>query len=267
MADAAREGRALSVMVVVINGGWLLAGASLAPVLRDPRRSRIANVLLAVALVVATGARRAALSAIDGLRWPRAMPSTRALLLVRHAPTSATRAAAFPADEALDPRGRAAAGRLAAVLPARAEALTSPARSCRETADAAGLEARVEATLADVDYGAWAGRTLDDVRVGEPDAAAAWLSDPDARPHGGETLRELAGRVEAWLATQAGLDGRAVAITHAAVVRAAVVHALGAPPAAFWRIDVPPLAVTELHARSGRWTLARLSCGGGDRRR
>jgi broad specificity phosphatase PhoE len=196
------------------------------------------------------------------------MASTRALLLVRHAPTSATRAASFPADEALDARGRAAAGRLAATLPARADALTSPARSCRETADAAGLEAaRVEAALADVDYGAWAGRTLDDVQVGEPDAAAAWVSDPDARPHGGETLRELAGRVEAWLATQAALEGRAVAITHAAVVRAAVVHALGAPPAAFWRIDVPPLAVTELHARSGRWTLARLSCGDGDRRR
>ena len=46
----------LAGMVVVINGGWLLAGASLAPVLRDPRRSRVANVLLAAALVVATGA-------------------------------------------------------------------------------------------------------------------------------------------------------------------------------------------------------------------
>ena len=30
----------------------------------------------------------------------------RTLLLVRHAPTSATRASAFPADEALDERGR-----------------------------------------------------------------------------------------------------------------------------------------------------------------
>jgi threonine/homoserine/homoserine lactone efflux protein len=56
VADALAKVVALSVMVVVINGGWLLAGASLAPVLRDPRRSRIANVLLAVALVVATGA-------------------------------------------------------------------------------------------------------------------------------------------------------------------------------------------------------------------
>ena len=54
--DALAKVGALSAMVVVINAGWLLAGASLAPVLRDPRRSRVANVVLAVALVVATGA-------------------------------------------------------------------------------------------------------------------------------------------------------------------------------------------------------------------
>ncbi len=38
---------------------------------------------------------------------------------------------------------------------------------------------------------------------------------------------------------------------------AAVVHALGAPPAAFWRVDAAPLAPTELHAHDGRRTLTR----------
>ena len=56
LPDATAKVLVLAGMVVVINGGWLLAGASLAPVLRDPRRSRAANVLLAAALVVATGA-------------------------------------------------------------------------------------------------------------------------------------------------------------------------------------------------------------------
>ncbi len=56
LPDATAKVLVLAGMVVVINGGWLLAGASLAPVLRDPRRSRVANVLLAAALVVATGA-------------------------------------------------------------------------------------------------------------------------------------------------------------------------------------------------------------------
>ena len=48
-----------------------------------------------------------------------------------------------------------------------------------------------------------------------------------------------------------------VAITHGGVVKAAVVHALGAPIAAFWQIDVAPLSITELHAHGGRWTLSR----------
>jgi broad specificity phosphatase PhoE len=60
-----------------------------------------------------------------------------------------------------------------------------------------------------------------------------------------------------WLATQAPRDGGAVAITHGGVVKAAVVAALEAPIDAFWRIDATPLAITELHAHGGRWTLTR----------
>ena len=43
----------LTAMIVLINTAWLLAGASLASVLRDPRRARIVNILLAVVLVAA----------------------------------------------------------------------------------------------------------------------------------------------------------------------------------------------------------------------
>jgi threonine/homoserine/homoserine lactone efflux protein len=55
-ADALAKAAVLAVMVVVINTAWLLAGASFAPFLRDPRRARIVNVGLAVALVAATAA-------------------------------------------------------------------------------------------------------------------------------------------------------------------------------------------------------------------
>ena len=50
-------------------------------------------------------------------------------------------------------------------------------------------------------------------------------------------------------------DGRVVAVTHPAVIRAAIVHALGAPPASLWRIDVEPLSLTRLHHGSGGWSL------------
>lgn len=52
--DAAAKIAVLSVMIILINAIWLIAGASLAPVLRDPRRARVVNIALAAALVGAT---------------------------------------------------------------------------------------------------------------------------------------------------------------------------------------------------------------------
>ncbi len=186
----------------------------------------------------------------------------RRLLLVRHAATGATRAAAFPLDEPLDDRGSADAATLAARLPASPdEVLCSPARRCVETAAAAGLAEPVQRPeLAECDFGTWAGRSLADVHAGDPAAAAAWMTDPQAKPHGGESLAAFAGRIAGWLDVQARSDGRAVAITHGGVVKAALVHALGAPIEAFWHIDVSPLSITELHAHDGRWTVTRVNC-------
>jgi threonine/homoserine/homoserine lactone efflux protein len=52
--DAGLKTCVLAVMIVIINTGWLAAGASLAPVLRDPARSRRANRVLAAALIAST---------------------------------------------------------------------------------------------------------------------------------------------------------------------------------------------------------------------
>ena len=52
--DAAAKIAALTPMVAVICGGWLVAGTTIAPLLREPGRARVVNVALAVALVAAT---------------------------------------------------------------------------------------------------------------------------------------------------------------------------------------------------------------------
>jgi threonine/homoserine/homoserine lactone efflux protein len=54
--DAAAKTAVLAVMIVLIMTVWLLAGASLGPMLRDPQRARIINAALAAALVGATAA-------------------------------------------------------------------------------------------------------------------------------------------------------------------------------------------------------------------
>jgi broad specificity phosphatase PhoE len=178
----------------------------------------------------------------------------RRLLLVRHGSTDAVRAAAFGTDEPLDAHGHEGARRLRARLP-RGQILASPLRRAVETAAGLGPVTLVP-ELAECDFGTWAGLTLADI---EPGALSAWMADPDAAPHGGESLTALLARVGRWLEAQAQLDGTAIAVTHGGVVKAAVVHALDAPPSAFWRVDVSPLSITELHAHDGRWTVTRVN--------
>jgi broad specificity phosphatase PhoE len=125
----------------------------------------------------------------------------------------------------------------------------------------------VDAGLADWNLGAWAGRSLAELASDNPDGVRAWTSDPDFAGHGGETLTEVIERVGGWLdqpsteanpsanQTPTGRPDRLIAVTHPAVIRSAVVHALQAPPHSFWRIDVAPLAVVELRGAAGRWSL------------
>lgn len=176
------------------------------------------------------------------------------ITLVSHSPTSATNRGAFAADEPLDPRGVRWAEGARALLPCAVRTLSAPAPSCRQTALAMGLDAMVEPALADWDLGRWRGRTLGDVAAGEPDAVAAWLTDPAAAPHGGEPHLALLDRIGCWLDSMPN-DGHTVAVTHAAVVRAAVLAVLQAPPASFWRIDITPLTATGIRGRPGRWTV------------
>lgn len=178
----------------------------------------------------------------------------RRLVLIRHAATEAVRRNAFPGDEPLDSSGEAAARALAGRL-GRGEALCSPAARARATAAAAGLDARPDPAIGECDFGSWRGRTLAEIHAEDPDGAVAWMADPSACPHGGEALDAFAARIRSWMDAQAALDGRVVVVTHGGVVKAAVVHALGAPIEAFWRVDATPLRVTELHAHDGRWTL------------
>jgi broad specificity phosphatase PhoE len=176
----------------------------------------------------------------------------RRLVLVRHATTSAVRRAAFPADEPLDASGLAAARVLRGTL--RGDAFAGPSIRARSTASELGLEPVIADALDECDFGSWAGRALSDCSAAE---MADWLAG--GAPHGGESLSAFRARVGAWLAAQADLDGRAVAVTSGGVIKAAVVHALGAPDDAFWRVDAAPLHTTELHAHDGRWTVAHVN--------
>jgi broad specificity phosphatase PhoE len=182
------------------------------------------------------------------------------VLLVASAPTPALRRAVFGGDDDLDEGGLRAAlvlmtgsGPFAGAGPS--DTVSSPGRAALQTARAAGREPVAEAALADCAYGRWQGRPLAEVADAEPDAVQLWLTDPSAAPHGGESFAEVVARVGAWLDARMACGRRIVAVTPGTVVRAALVHALGLPIVAHRRLDVAPLSVTRLRARSGRWTL------------
>jgi broad specificity phosphatase PhoE len=177
------------------------------------------------------------------------------LRLLAAAPTPGLRQARFGGDDNLDEGGLRAALALSGRLGNRGdEWVCGPSRAARQTARAVfsgGGPVQVEPALADPGYGRWDGQALDEVAQASPDGLGAWLTDPQAAPHGGESLAAVRLRVGAWLEQQAGQD--LVAVAHPVVVRAAVVHALGLPDAAVWQLDVAPLSVTRLTHRANRW--------------
>jgi broad specificity phosphatase PhoE len=187
---------------------------------------------------------------------PPILPVTRVTFLCS-APTAATRRAAFPVDEPLDARGRAAAvsvtnlGRFDRVV-------SSPARRAVQTVEVLDRTATIDADLRDVDYGRWAGLGIDEVAANEPASLAAWRNDPESAPHGGESVAALFRRAEAFLAKSKDRTGSTLAVTHAAVIRAAIVAVLEAPLAAFWRIEVGPLCIAQIQWEGRFWRFRSL---------
>ncbi|MEE3627804.1 histidine phosphatase family protein [Nitrospirillum sp. BR 11752] len=186
--------------------------------------------------------------------------STRRLILLAHAPTRAQRDAIFAsATEPAEEAGLAQAGHWAEARALRkiGQLLTAPEDRARQTAAVLaatlGMEVTEDAALADLDAGSWQGRSLAELSVHEADAVAAWLGDPEARPHGGESLAQLRARVARWLENWTA-EGHTLAVTHPAVIRMAAAVVLDAPLQAFWRLDIAPLSLTDLRWNR-RWTV------------
>ncbi|MCT7657942.1 histidine phosphatase family protein [Mycobacterium deserti] len=173
------------------------------------------------------------------------------LTLVSHAMTDAMAAGRFPTDEPLNAVGHRQAD-ASVDLGVVEKAYCGPEKRARQTADLLGLQAQIDARLADLDTGRWRGGVLSGVT---PADLVLWLTDPAQAPHGGETVVDLISRVRGWLDSLTSRRARLVAVTHPAVIRAAILVALDAPPKSFWRVDIAPVSRTVMHFRGHNWTL------------
>jgi broad specificity phosphatase PhoE len=184
---------------------------------------------------------------------------TARLTLISHAATSAQRRAAFPLDEPIEEREIAKIAALGWTAPRARRIVAAPELRTQQTAQALGLCSTVEADLRECDYGTWRGREIVDLQKDEQGDITAWLTDPAAAPHGGESLVNLVDRVARWLDEQSNGD-HGIAVTHPAIIRCAVIHTLQAPIQAFWRVDIAPLSVTDIRVNGRVWTLRSSAC-------
>jgi broad specificity phosphatase PhoE len=158
------------------------------------------------------------------------------LVLVRHGRTAWNRDHRLVGrtDVDLDDVGRDQARRCARQLGAVRELRTSPLRRARETA--ALLEVRsdpvVDEAFIELDYGAYEGRTLDEV---DPGFWRQVHDEPATQWPGGESLADVQRRVDAacealFAAPGEGAraDGDVVVVSHVSPIKAAVAWALGA---------------------------------------
>ena len=155
------------------------------------------------------------------------------LALIRHASTAWNEEGRMQGrrDVPLSARGRAQARlwKVPAGVAENASWVASPLSRAVETAEVlAGHHVARETALIEMDWGAWEGCTLAELRAAQGDAydrnEAQGL---DFRPPRGESPRDVLARLEPWLARVAASPLPVVAVTHLGVIRVALAAATG----------------------------------------
>jgi alpha-ribazole phosphatase len=195
------------------------------------------------------------------------------LLLVRHAATTWNAQQRFQGhtDVPLSQCGQQQVVALVQAL--RAETIhacyTSDLRRAWETAHALahprGLPLRQEPRLREMAFGVWEGLTYADLQQRDPSLLATWQQNPmQVAPPGGETLHQVADRVQAMLADiiTAHQGHIVLLVSHGGPLRVLLCLALGLSPRAYWQFSLAPASWAELEVHAEGAILGRLNATG-----
>lgn len=181
------------------------------------------------------------------------------LVMLRHGETINTVRKAFcgagGSDPGLTDEGVEQARRAARWLADRGSVdaiVTSPLRRTRETAAVVahdlGLEIIEEPGVAEAAFGEWDGHTFAEVMERDGDRLEAWLASPDVRPPGGESMTDVAVRVEEahrqLLREYAGSE--LLVVSHVTPIKMIVRQALDAPMSILFRMELAPASLTTI---------------------
>lgn len=160
------------------------------------------------------------------------------LIMIRHGPTDWNREGRLQGriDRPLSAEGRALVARWQLpddLLPdgslSQAAWLVSPLSRARQTAGLLGRDgATVEPLLAEMSWGDWEGARLAELRTAlGPAMVQREKQGLDFRPPGGESPRDVIGRLQPLLSRIAAAERDTVAVCHNGVIRALYAHASG----------------------------------------
>lgn len=156
-------------------------------------------------------------------------------------------------DVPLDSRGQRQAAAMASSLRLRGDLLvmTSPRRRTRETAAAIaatnGSEVVCSPAIDELDFGHWSGRTF--AQLAEDQDWRLWNEHRgSASTAGGERMADVQARtLDQLQRLQRAFPGRVIAIvTHAEVIRGALLHWLSAPVDGYSRLAIDPASISTV---------------------
>lgn len=166
----------------------------------------------------------------------------------------------------LGPRGREQSLRLAERFAGEtiASVQSSPLERARETAEPiaarVGRDVQVNEAVTEIEFGAWSGRSFDDL-----DRDADWAlwnaARGVSRPPGGETMLEAQCRIVGAMERlrNAYRDASVVLVSHSDVIKAALLYHLGLSVEAYARLDIEPASISTLAVGTWGARLIRLN--------
>lgn len=181
------------------------------------------------------------------------------LVMLRHGETINTVRKTFcgagGSDPGLTAEGAEQARRAARWLADRGNVdaiVTSPLRRTRETAEVVaqllGRDVIEEPGVVEAAFGEWDGYTFAEIMERDPDRLQAWLGSPDVRPPGGESMEDVAVRVEEahqrLLRDHAGSE--LLVVSHVTPIKMIVRRALDAPLSILFKMELAPASLTTI---------------------
>ena len=192
------------------------------------------------------------------------------LYLMRHGQTAWNVEEVFRgrADVPLDDTGHRQAQALALALTGESVAavyaspLSRAALTAAPIAEAHDLKVEFDGRLTDLDFGAWEGKPLSEVRRAWPDLFAQWERAPGTVSFpGGESLPIVRARAAAAIEELAETHaGKTVAVvSHRVVTKVLICHVLGLDDSHFWQIRQDTACINRLERTGGKWVIVAMN--------